>query len=155
MYKDKAKQKEANRLAKQRNRAKNRALPENAVIEPKNNAQDYAGCNIPVIPIVSHTQNVIPDSHTLTYNTNGPAGRPHRVSVPGDSDYVGVMSQDQAGNWICKDPGIVELTDQDYISARNAATRERLKNTPIAELIASKVYIPVWRYAQDNMNMCN
>lgn len=57
MYKDKEKQREANRLAQARFKAKNAGITENPIIEPKNNAVNASGLTMsgntqPVIPSV-------------------------------------------------------------------------------------------------------
>ena len=66
MYKDQEKQRQANKMAKQRERAKK---AKNKPIEQKKDAQDCAGGANSVIPNTNHRpvipQSVIPDSHTL------------------------------------------------------------------------------------------
>ena len=102
MYKDKEAQKQANKEAAQRKRDKNRGIVKIG------KRQDCAGEANSVIPIASYLQNVIPlvipESNAcvipeITYNSNGAAGRPNRVSVPGDSDYVGCCKLDESGSW--------------------------------------------------------
>lgn len=115
-----------------------------------NNVEEKALMNDLPEPIISHN-----------------AGTPNRVSVPGDSDYVGVCYQDEQGNWqvdkqdtfskeqlhpigetsiINSQPSI--NANQAAVIAYNAAVRARLKSTHLSQLRANLEWIPGWRIEQ-------
>lgn len=79
-------------------------------------------------------------------------GQVNRVSLPGDIDYDGCMIQVD-GVWQQKFKDEPLDNSQPAIAQRNAETRERLRTTPIEQLIKSGCFIPKWRYSQDKMYM--
>lgn len=89
MYKDKDKQKQANKEASRRNRDKNKGMTKKPVIDEIKNAQDALGCENSVIPDASypvkrHTviPTVIPAVIPEKYITDA-VGKQHRIDFEG------------------------------------------------------------------------
>ena len=131
MYKDKEAQKEANRLASQRRRAKNR---DSAILPEKQRLENAPG--LTRMDDASHTHSVIPcESHTLTVTPS--------VIPTGDRKfYINELSN------IDSNEPKTEPQRQHYIHKRNSETRARLRATSLCTLKAERQWIPVWREAQ-------
>ena len=128
MYKDKEKQREANRLRQQRYKAKNN---DSAVLAQKQVLEKASG--LIVSPETGNAYSNAPLKVT-------PLVTPKEVTPTGDRKYyVNELSS------IDTNEPRTEPNRQHYIVKRNAATRTRLAATPLAELIASKQFIPAWR----------
>lgn len=131
MYKDKDKQKEANRLAKQRFDAKNKDIIQKPVIDEIKTNQDKS----------QSTKSVIPSVYIgVCYQDNT-----GQWQVRKDIKFAPVISQAQLDTL----PAAVARPDTDWPYSHTAAYKQTLYNLltmSLAQLKSIGQYIPCWYY---------